>query len=315
MPQFDITLAGEANLDMVFYGLPDELPMERELLATSLSTLMGGSAAITAHNLAALGSKTGFITQAGDDPWAEFCLRDLNKAGVDLSRVVPPRPNLGSGITVFLQHGNLRQAFTHAGTISELKFEDLDLDYLSSSRHFHLSSFFLQSALRPDASRLLSAMQKAGLTTSLDTNDDPSSQWGEPLVEVLQHVDIFMPNANEACRIARKDNVEDAAQELARNVPTVVVKLGDRGAFTLAGGRRYEAPGLKVSTVDTVGAGDSFNAGFLHSWTHGAGIEECLEFGNACGAYSTMSEGGICGFQNVPARNEFLARHTRMRIL
>ncbi len=104
MPQFDITLAGEANLDMVFYGLPEELPMERELLASGFSTLLGGSAAITAHNMAALGSKTGFITQMGDDPWAAFCLRDLGKAGVDLSRVVPPRPNLRTGITVFLQH-------------------------------------------------------------------------------------------------------------------------------------------------------------------------------------------------------------------
>ncbi len=159
----------------------------------------------------------------------------------------------------------------------------------------------------------LAAMQQAGLTTSLDTNDDPSSQWEEPLFEVLEHVDIFLPNADETCRIARKDNVDDAARELARKIPTVVVKLGDQGAFALNGGRRYEVPGLKVAMVDTVGAGDSFNAGFLHSWTRGASIEECLESGNACGAYSTTGEGGICGFQNVPALKEFLARHARLR--
>ena len=315
MPEFDITLAGEANLDMVFYGLPEALPMERELLATGLSTLMGGSAAITAHNLSALGSKTGFIAQTGDDPWTAFCLRDLARVGVDLSQVVAPRPKLGTGITVFLQHGNLRQAFTHAGAISELKFADLNLDYLSSSRHFHLSSLFLQRALRADASRLLAAMRQAGLTTSLDTNDDPSGLWGEPLTDVLRHVDILLPNAYEACRIARKDKVEDAAQELAKTVPVVVVKMGDQGAFALHGGRRYAAPGLNVSTIDTVGAGDSFNAGFLHFWTQGGGIEECLEFGNACGAYSTTAEGGICAFQNNLALQEFLTRHTRLRTL
>ena len=312
MSKFDITLAGEANLDMVFSGLPEQLPMERELLARGLSTLLGGSAAITAHNMASLGSKVGFITQVGDDPWSAFCLRELSKAGVDLSRVVPPRPNLPTGITVFLQHGNLRQAFTHTGAINELKFDDLDLEYLSSSRHFHLSSLFLQSALRPDASRLLAVMRQKGLTTSLDTNDDPSGQWGEPLLELLKHVDIFLPNANEACRVTRKDNVEDAADELAKKVSTVVVKLGDRGAFALAGGRRCEVPGLEVSIVDTVGAGDSFNAGFLHAWIHGAGIEESLEAGNVCGAYSATAEGGVRGFQNIAARKEFIARHTRL---
>ena len=315
MPQFDITLAGEANLDMVFYGLPEQLPMERELLASGLSTLLGGSAAITAHNLAALGSKVGFIFQAGDDPWTEFCVRGLDKAGVDLSRVVAPRPNLSTGVTVFLQHGNRCQAFTHTGAISELRLEDIDLGYLSSSRHFHLSSLFLQHALRPDAARLLAYMQQAGVTTSLDTNDDPSGKWEEPLLEALKHVDIFLPNANEACRIARTDNVEDAARELAKSVPTVVVKLGNRGAFARSGGVRYELPGVEVVAVDTVGAGDTFNAGFLHSWVQGATIEECLEFGNACGAYSTTAEGGIRGFQNASALKEFLTRHTRLRAL
>lgn len=315
MPQFDITLAGEANLDMVFYGLPEQLPMERELLASGLSTLLGGSAAITAHNLAALGSKVGFIFQVGDDPWAAFCRRELQDAGVDLSRIVSPRPDLRTGISVFLQHGNRRQAFTHMGTISELRFADLDLSYLSSSRHFHLSSFFLQRALRPDVPRLLGAMRQAGMTTSLDTNDDPSGEWREPLLEVLEHVDIFLPNAGEACKITRQANVEDAARELAKTVPTVVVKMGNQGAFALHEDRRYQAPGLKVSTVDTVGAGDSFNAGFLHSWTQGASIEECLEFGNVCGAYSTTAEGGTRGFQNRAAMKEFLARQTRLKTL
>lgn len=313
MPQFDITLAGEANLDMVFYGLPEQLPMERELVVSGLSTMLGGSAAITAHNLAALGSKVGFIFQAGDDPWAEFCQRDLEKAGVDLSQVVTARKNLRTGVTVFLQHGNRRQAFTHPGAISELRFDDLDLGYLSSSRHFHLSSLFLQRALRPDAARLLAAMQQAGVTTSLDTNDDPSGQWEEPLLEVLKHVDIFLPNANEACHITRQNNVEDAARELAKIVPLVVLKLGNRGAFALHDGKRYEAPALEVCVVDTVGAGDSFNAGFLHSWIRGGTIQECLELGNLCGAYSTTGEGGISGFQNVSGLKTFVARHAQLR--
>lgn len=313
MPQFDVTLAGEANLDMIFYGLPQELPVERELLASHLSMMLGGSSAITAHNLAALGSRVGFISQAGDDEFSNVCLRELQNSGVDISRVVPCRSNIGTGITVFLQHGPIRRAFTYEGSISQLKFADLDLDYLASGRHFHLASFFLQTSLRPDAPKLLAAMQAAGLTTSLDTNDDPSNQWAEPLFETLHHVDIFLPNAAEACRIAREEDVEKAGKKLAEKIPTVVLKLGNRGALAFHDGKRYEAAPFPVASVDTVGAGDSFNAGFLHGWTHDASIDQCLHFGNVCGAFSTTAPGGIKAFQDTAKREAFFAERAGLQ--
>jgi sugar/nucleoside kinase (ribokinase family) len=311
MPEFDVTIAGEANLDMVFYGLPLELPVERELLASDLSILLGGSSANTAHNLAALGSRVGFITQTGNDAYAPLCLRELQNAGVDVSRAVPSPTGLGTGVTVFLQHAGVRRAFTYSGTIGGLKFSDLDLDYLASSRHFHIASFFLQESLSPDAPKLLAAMQQAGLTTSLDTNDDPSGQWGELVLEALRHVDIFLPNEREACSIAREDDVERAARKLADKISTVVVKLGDRGAFAIHDGKRYEGPPCKVSGVDAVGAGDSFNAGFLHAWLRGSGIEQCLQEGNLCGAFSTTAPGGTLAFRDANKRDSFFAQHAR----
>ena len=315
MPQFDVTLAGEANLDMVFYGLPEELPVERELLANDLSIMLGGSSANTAHNLAALGSRVGFISQAGSDSFTAFCLGKLEDAGVDVSRVVKPIPGTGTGITVFLQHAGVRRAFTYAGAISKLRFSDLDLDYLTSSRHFHLAALFLQDSLRPDAPKLLAAMQKAGLSTSLDTNDDPSDEWGESILELLPYIDILLPNAYEACRMAREDDAERAAQKLAERIPTVVLKQGDRGAFAIHQGKRYEASPVAVSVVDVVGAGDSFNAGFLHAWTHGAGIERCLQAGNLCGAYSTTASGATKAFLDIEKRESFFAIHNHSSIL
>lgn len=305
MPQFDVTLAGEANLDLVLYGLPRELPVERELLASDFSMMLGGSSANTAHNLAALGSRVGFISQAGDDTFTGICLRELEAAGVDTSRVVAGRPGLSTGMTIFLDHGKVRRAFTYEGAISQLKFGDLDLEYLASSRHFHLASFFLQKALLPDAPKLLAAMKKKGLTTSLDTNDDPSNQWGEPLFEALRHVDIFLPNAAEACRIAREDDVEKAAKKLAEKIPTVAIKLGSGGAVAYHGGKRMQACPVQVTTVDTVGAGDSFNAGFIHAFLRGAEIEECLGYGNLCGAFSTTAPGGTKAFRNGEKREAF----------
>jgi sugar/nucleoside kinase (ribokinase family) len=73
-----------------------------------------------------------------------------------------------------------------------LRYEDLDLGYLASGRHFHLSTFFLQSGLRDDA-----AMREVGLTTSLDTNDDPEDLWDGPITETLKYLDILMPNERE----------------------------------------------------------------------------------------------------------------------
>ncbi len=308
MPKFDVTLAGEANLDMLLYGLPVELPVERELLASDLSISLGGSSAITAHNLAKLGSRVGFISQAGDDAFASFCLHELQLAGVDISCVVPSSSGLGAGITIFLQHLKVRHAFTYSGTIGALKFSDLDLDYLTSSRHFHLSALFLQESLSPDAPKLLAAMRQAGLSTALDTNDDPSGQWKGTVLEALEYVDIFLPNETEACRIAREDDVERAARKSANNNPPVVLKPGDRGAMSIHERKRYEIPVCKVSSVDAVGAGDSFNAGFLHAWTHEADIEQCLQLGSQCGAFSTSAQGGTSAFKNAKNLVEYLSR-------
>jgi sugar/nucleoside kinase (ribokinase family) len=306
LAQFDITLAGEITMDLLMYGLPEELPLERELLATRMALTLGGSSAITAHNLAVLGSRTGFIPQLGADPFTDLCLQTLLHAGVDLSRAVAPKPDIGTGLTVLLQHENSRRALTYSGTISDLRYEDLDLAYLASGKHFHLSSFFLQRGLRDDVPKLLAAMHQAGLTTSLDTNDDPEDSWEGPIAETLMHLDILMPNEREACRLAKESALEDAIEKLAEMIPMLVIKRGAAGALVVHDGLRYEAPGHLTEVVDVIGAGDSFNAGFLHAFVHGVGVRDCLALGNACGAYSTTASGGTQAFSEPQRMERFL---------
>lgn len=306
MAQFDVTLAGEITMDLLMYGLPEVLPVERELLATRMALTLGGSSAITAHNLAALGSRTGFIPQLGADPFTDLCLQTLLQAGVDLSRAVAPKPDISTGLTVLLQHERSRRALTYSGTISDLRYEDLDLAYLASGRHFHLSSFFLQSGLRDDVPKLLATMRQAGLTTSLDTNDDPDDLWEGPITETLAHLDILMPNEREACRLANESTLEDAIDKLAEMIPMLVIKRGAAGALVVHEGLRYEAPGHLTEVVDVIGAGDSFNAGFLHAFVHGARVGDCLKLGNACGAYSTTASGGIQAFSEPQRVQHFL---------
>lgn len=306
--RFDVTLVGEANIDLVLYGLPDALPVERELLADNMAMVLGGSPAITAHNLAALGSRVGLITAIAEDAFGAICARDLEAAGVDLSHKIQAN-GLGTGITVLLQHEKVRRALTYPGATLSLRFSDLDLEYLGSARHFHLSSYFLQENLRPDIPRLFRELKQAGLTISLDTNDDPLGVWDSSIRKALAFVDILMPNEREACELTRATNLDQAVRRLSEIVPLAVVKRGTFGALAVTEVSTYSVDAHVVSSIDAIGAGDSFNAGFLHGHLSGWPIEHCLEFGNLAGAYSTTAIGGVAAFRDRDKMQQFFARH------
>jgi sugar/nucleoside kinase (ribokinase family) len=307
--RFDITLVGEANIDLLLYGLPEDLPPERELLAERMAMLLGGSPAITAHNLAALGSRVGFITAFATDAFAQIVRQDLESAAVDLSRAIQSDGQIATGVTVLLQHERHRRTLTYPGATHSIHFSDLDLDYLASARHFHLSSYFLQKNLRADVPRLFAELKRAGLTISLDTNDDPAGQWDVSIYDALRYVDILMPNEDEACRLARETQFDLAIRKLSTMVPTVVVKRGGEGAVAFTGSKTYFAGASAVTPIDAVGAGDSFNAGFLHAWMRGESIEQCLAFGNLSGAYSTTAVGGVAAFRNRDSMRHFFAEN------
>jgi sugar/nucleoside kinase (ribokinase family) len=306
MPRFDVTIAGELNLDLILYGLPEQLPPERELLADRMMLTLGSSSAIVAHNLSALGSRVGFQSRIGTDPLGQIALERLQQGGVDVSKVRRVAGAISTGLTVILHHEPWRNILTYAGTIAELSWQDLDLEYLADSRHFHFSSYYLQRGLRPRVSELFQQLKSKGLTISLDTNDDPDDRWEVDLKDVLRHVDVFLPNEREACKVAGTDNLEVAVDRLAMFVPLVVVKLGRRGALAQGGQERVVSPSVEASALDTVGAGDSFDAGFLHQYVRGANLAACLESGNRAGALSTTRPGGTEAFRDAEHREKFL---------
>lgn len=309
MKQFDVAFVGEFNLDVLLYGLPETLPPERELLASDMALLMGGSTAITANNMARLGSRVGLITANANDMLAGYCVKELESAGVDLSRAIAAPLSVRTGVTVLLQHESSRRSFTYAGSTTHLQFNDLDIDYLRSARHFHLASFYLQHGLIDDVPRLFALLKEAGLSTSLDTNDDPSGNWAGPIAEALKYVDILMPNEREAMALANEEFLELAIERLSSLVPIVVVKRGASGATVVDCGRRFEQSTIPVVPVDAVGAGDSFNAGFLHAYLQGRPIERCLQMGNLAGAYSTTQIGGTSAFRDKRLMEQFFSAH------
>jgi sugar/nucleoside kinase (ribokinase family) len=240
----------------------------------------------------------------------KVALERLGASGVDLSRVRVSEDSTATGVTLILPHGRERHILTYPGTMANLRLRDLDLDYLKSAKHFHLSSLFLQHALEPDVPALFKELKGAGLTISLDTNDDPSGEWGGVFDELLSYIDILLPNEMEACRMTRKATVDEAIEELGRRVPCVAIKCGSRGSIVRVDAKTFSAPAVSVTPVDTIGAGDSFNAGFLFGWLKGWPPDQCAYAGNITGALSTLGVGGTEAFRDPGLVQPFLAQHS-----
>jgi sugar/nucleoside kinase (ribokinase family) len=301
-----ISVVGELNLDLVLYGLPGRFDLDREYLASDLTLTLGSSSAIFAHNFALLGNSVEFHSAVGDDPLGKLCLERLKESGVDVSAVKNFLAKK-TGLTVILPQPEKRFILTYPGVMAEMRFEDLDLPRIFGARHLHLSSYFLQKALRPRVPDLFRLAKEAGLSASMDTNDDPDDRWDQEVLEVLPWLDVLLPNEYECCRLARTDDPMLALDFLAARVPLVVMKRGEKGVLARRGSESFEAPPPKVAAVDTIGAGDSFDAGFLHQFIRGAKIEECLRYGNLTGALSTTRSGGTEAFREAQHRELFLA--------
>lgn len=308
MATFDVSVVGELNLDLIFYGLPEKLELEREHLANDLSVTLGSSSAIFTHNFTLLGNKVGFSSTIGSDPLGEICLQRLGECGVDLTHVRRLKAKT-TGLTVILPQRKLRYILTYPGTMHEMRLKDLDLSYVFSAKHLHLSSYFLHKALRPDMIELFRRAKEAGLTTSLDTNDDPEGRWSTDILLLLKYVDILLPNENEACKIARTNDVNQAAETLSQKVPLVVIKRGSQGAVLREGKNKFSGFPPVTDMVDAVGAGDSFDAGFIHQFIRGAKVEDCLKFANVIGALSVTRAGGTEAFRDAKHRESFLNKH------
>ncbi len=308
MPRFDVTIAGELNLDLILYGLPEALVSERELLAENMMLTLGSSSAIVAHNLASLGSRVGFVSYIGDDALGKIALQRLSASGVHIQEVIR-QTGSQTGLTVILQHRHWRNILTYPGTIFALKPEHINFDFISASRHFHLSSFYLQRGLRPHVADIFRQLKQHGVTISLDPNDDPEDEWKSDIEEALRYVDIFLPNEREAKKIAGTGNIDDAVSKLASMVPLVVTKLGAQGATAQRGRDRFVSSAMSVEIVDPVGAGDSFDAGFLHQYLQGGDLQSCLRAGNVTAALSTTRAGGTEAFRDSGYRQRFLQNH------
>lgn len=293
-----VLVVGDANPDLVLSG--DVVPRfgQAEQLLDEASLVVGGSASITAHGFARLGRPVSLVAAVGDDPFGAFLTERLGAAGVDVRRV-SVRPGLPTGLTVVLNRGDDRAMLTLTGALDSLTASDLDdaLDVLQAEglRHVHVGSFFLLPSLAAILPPFLARARAVGLTTSLDTNDDPAGRW-DGVDVLLPHLDVLLPNRGEVIALGREADPRPAAAALAAQGPLTVVKDGPAGAFAVApDGSVTEAAGRAVAAVDTTGAGDTFDAAFLDAWLDGVPVAEALARAVAAGARSVGAIGGTAG--------------------
>lgn len=288
----DLLIPGEINPDLILRD-PDLEPRfgQQEVLVNSFEMTIGSSSAIFACGAARLGLKTTLIGVVGEDPLGKFMLEALQQRAVDISPVLIDR-NRKTGVSLILSRGSDRAILTYLGCIDALEANQVPDSLLAQTRHLHVCSIFLQSQLRSGLTSLFDRARRLGVSISLDTNWDPSGKW-EGILQLIAHVDIFLPNEQEALAITASSDLKRALDVLAQQCPLVVVKRGERGAIARQGGETVAAEALTVPVVDTVGAGDSFDAGFIYGYLAGFSLKKALQLGIACGSLSTRAAGGV----------------------
>jgi sugar/nucleoside kinase (ribokinase family) len=300
-----VLVVGDANMDLVLSG--DTVPVfgQHEQFLDDASLVLGASAAITACGLARLGISTAIAAVVGGDAFGGMVATGLRGCGVDTSPLIT-RSELQTGLTTILNTDDDRAILTLPGAMATLSGEDVRQAVRAwAPTHVHFAAYYLLPSLAQDLAAVLADIRAAGTTISVDTNADPRRAW-TAWGELVERVDVLLPNARELEGHARAMGMSGPLDSLARQVadlgPVVAVKNGAEGAIVATpDGELIRSAGYSSESVDTTGAGDSFNAGFLAAWLGGADTDVALEWACAAGALAVRAIGGTAAQGNAAA--------------
>jgi len=298
--KFDVLVVGELNIDLILDGLQRFPEIGKEILADKMIYTLGSSSAIFASNLSTLGASVNYCGCIGDDDFGKKIINDLSAKGVNTNDIILSKT--ATGITVILNDAQDRAMVTYAGAMNELREVDITDEILMSANHMHVSSVFIQPALKPGLTNLFNRAKKFGLTTSLDPQWDSYERWDCDWNNLLPLVDVFLPNREELKNITKKTTIEDAVNAIKRIANVIVVKNSDEGATVFYKDEVSEQPAfLHQEFADAIGAGDSFDAGFIRAFVRDKSLQECVELGAVCGAINTTAYGGTTAFTSLNA--------------
>ncbi len=303
MKKFDVLTIGDPCVDMILKG-SDIVPEfgQKEKMFEEYNIVMGGSCLIFASQCGRLGLKTGIIGKVGNDPFGDIILDTLQKSYVNTDYLITT-DEYKTGVTVALCKKHDRAMLTYSGTINAMKPGDIPWDLIENTGHLHIGSYFLLTQIQEVLPQIVDCVHKNNGTVSLDTNWDPEGKWENGLKELLPKIDIFFPNENEATAITGEKSAKKAIDVLSSIIPVVSVKLGAKGAASYYNGKSVLKPAIDVPKVDAVGAGDSYDAGFVYGYLTGKDIETCTQMGNITGSLNIRGEGGT---QTQPYYEEFI---------
>ncbi len=294
----DVIVIGELNVDLILNNIDSFPEMGKEKLAHKMDLVLGSSSAIFASNLSSLGAKVGFIGKIGNDIFGNLVKESLKSKNVQIE-LLKIDDKLKTGATIVLNFDEDRAMVTHPGAMEHLTIDDINPEELAKAKHLHVSSVFLQPGIKNNIVEIFRMAKEKGLTTSLDPQWDPAEKWDLDLEKLLPLVDVFIPNEEEIKHLTGKQNVNDAIDMLNGFANTIVVKMGSKGSVSLRKGQLNMEPAfLNKNVVDAIGAGDSFDAGFIYMFVQGKELKECQRFGNLMGALNTTAAGGTAAFTN-----------------
>lgn len=297
MKQFDIIALGELNVDLILNQIEGQPEIGKEKFAKQMTLTLGSSTAIFAANAAALGARVAFCGMIGNDSFGDLVEQSLQQKGVD-TRYLIRQDKYATGATICMSYDEDRANLTYQGAMDYMTLDDINPEVFTQTKHIHISSIYMQSGVKRDLMKILECCKANGVTVSLDSQWDPAEKWDLDYKAVLPLLTVFMPNETELKFLTRTKTLDEAIEAIRPYTNAAVIKCGSRGSLLMRKGKqdRIQKALLNKNVVDCIGAGDSFNSGFLARLAAGDPLDVCQQYGNMTGAVNTTAAGGTTAF-------------------
>jgi len=303
--KWDAYIYGDINVDIVIPGV-EHIPFPgQEDIVDTMNTYVGGGAALFTLGLGKLGLHPVFQGTIGDDCYGKFILEEFEQKHVDSSLLKISKKNK-TGISISFTNENDRSFLTYRGTNIEMNLDLIEIDNVQKARHIHVTGYAGSKNHNQYLNLLKKVKETKDTTVSFDVGWDSTGEWYEGIYQLFPYIDVLFMNETEAIHYGRKISAKEAITEFSKYCKLVVAKLGEKGSIAISDGKVYEVNSYHVTVVDTTGAGDSFNAGFIYGLLKGKTVTECLKYANGCGALSVTALGGNTGFPTEEELREFI---------
>ena len=264
--KWDVYVYGDVNIDLVVPGVESLPPFGSEVDVPVMETFVGGGAALFTLGLAKLGMTPVFQGSIGKDMYGAYIRGLFRELGVDDS--------------LLLDSDTQKTGISISCTNEGLSLKYMDLSKVPYAKHVHVTGYAGRSNHEEYLDVLKRIRAMGDVTVSFDVGWDTTEEWYEGIFDLLPMIDVLFMNETECQHYTRCEDIEAGARRLAEKAGMAVIKLGKRGALAVKDGEVFAAPTYKVNVVDTTGAGDSFNAGFVYGFVSGLPVGECLKRGN-----------------------------------